>query len=150
MAAAAAALLEADSLPVRPETSVGDWVGSHGGSDTVLWLSEDIGKRRQASGNINLGVFIMRRDPGHGRWHCRKAACIVGPSAVQLCRRGFVTGVCVHIIVTDGSLSGAAIGKGCKGSRWMPLPVGGDSWAWALLHTENKNRSSALTLCSGY
>ena len=54
--------VDADSLPARPEISVGDWVGSHGGPDTVLWLSEDIGKRRHAFGNINFGVFLMRRD----------------------------------------------------------------------------------------
>ena len=79
-----------------------------------------------------------------GCMHCGAIRCAAVPQRV--CDRC----VCVHILVTDGSLSGAAIGKGCKGSRWMPLPVGGDSWAWALLHTENKNLSSALTLCSGY
>lgn len=53
--------VDADTVPVRPDISVEEWMRSHGGEDTSVWLSGDLGTRDHI-GSINFGVFVMKPD----------------------------------------------------------------------------------------
>lgn len=54
--------VDADTVPVRPDVSIEQWMSSHGGADTSVWLSSDYTSHGHKFGSVNFGVFVMRPD----------------------------------------------------------------------------------------
>jgi hypothetical protein len=54
--------VDADTVPVRPDITIEQWMASHGGPDTSMWLSSDYASHGHAFGSVNFGVFVMKAD----------------------------------------------------------------------------------------
>jgi hypothetical protein len=54
--------VDADTVPVRPDVGVEQWMRSHGGPHTSAWLSSDYTSHGHKFGSVNFGVFVMKAD----------------------------------------------------------------------------------------